>query len=187
MNDAELLKFSERQKEIANKILSDSGLIPLLSKYGKCSIIGSLVLDLVYGPDIDIVVETDDPRSASVSAIKELIENRNFQKYQYGDFVKFPRKYRPSGFIVVLVSEAGGVKWEIEIWFMEKYPQEKTDRDLRFKESLTPETKLSILKLKQTRDKQGDDKHRVSSTKIYEAVLDDDSTEYSEILNKYGN
>lgn len=184
MNDSELLKFSESQKEIANKIIADSALVPLLSKYGRCSIIGSLSLDLMYGPDIDMVVETDDPRIASVSAIKELIENRQFQKYQYGDFVKFPRKDRPSGFIVVLISEVEGVKWETEVWFMEKYPQDKIERDLRFKESLTPESRLPILRLKQTREKHGDDNNKVSSTNIYQAVLVNGVTDYLKILNK---
>ena len=187
MNDVELLNYSENQKKIANTILAESDLISLLSKFGKCSIIGSLFLDLVYGPDIDIVVETNVPRSASVSAINELIDKRQFQKYQYGDFVKFPRNERPSGFIIVLILEVDGVKWETEIWFMEKYPQEKTDRDLSFKESLTPESKLTILKLKQAREKQGDDKNRVFSPDIYRSVLMDGITDYSEILTKYGN
>lgn len=187
MNDSELLKFSESQKEIANKIIADTSLVPLLSKYGRYSIIGSLSLDLMYGPDIDIVVETDDPRDSSVNAMKELIEGRQFQKYQYGDFVKFPRVNRLMGFIVVLISEVGGVKWETEIWFMEKYPQEKTDRDLRFKESLTPEKRLTILKFKQARERRGDDKHRVSSTDIYQAVLDDGVTDYETIISESNN
>ncbi|HCQ31219.1 TPA: hypothetical protein DIU27_02465 [Candidatus Collierbacteria bacterium] len=178
MYDAEMLKYSENQKQIANNILADSGLIPLLSKYGKCSVIGGLNLNVMFGPDIDIVVETKNPRDASVRAIMELIEKRDFQKYQYGDFVKYPKKNRLKGFIVVLISEVDGVKWETEIWFVEKYPQDKIDRDLRFKESLTPENRLTILRLKQAREMQGDDKNRVSSTDIYRAVLEDGITDY---------
>ncbi len=181
MNDAELLNYSESQKDIANRILADSGLIPLLSKYGKCSIIGSLSLNLMYGPDIDIVVETGDPRHASVNVMKMLIEERQFQKYQYGDFVKFPRMGRLKGFIVVLISEINGVKWETEIWFVDKYPQDKTERDLRYAKSLTPESKLAILRLKQIREMEGDDKNRVSSTDIYKAVLENGITDYQKL------
>ncbi|EKD53608.1 MAG: hypothetical protein ACD_61C00007G0018 [uncultured bacterium] len=187
MTDQELLKYSETQRGTATRILSETGLIPFLSKYGKCSVIGSFDLSLMYGPDIDIVVETNNPRDASVSVIKELIEKREFHKYQYGDFVKFSRTGWPVGFIVVLISEMDGVRWETEIWFLEKYPQDKIDRDLRFKEKLTPENRLTILKLKQAREAQGDNKHRISSTDIYRAVLIDRLTDYDQILSKYEN
>jgi len=77
-----------------------------------------------------------------------------------------------------------GVRWETEIWFMEKYPQDKIDQDLRFKEKLTPENRLTILKLKQAREVHGDNKHRITSTDIYRAVLDDGLTDYDQILSK---
>jgi hypothetical protein len=187
MTDQELLKYSETQRGTATRILSETGLIPFLSKYGKCSVIGSFDLNLMYGPDIDIVVETDNPRDASMSVIKGLIEKREFQKYQYGDFDKFPRTGRPGGFIVVLISEVDGVRWETEIWFMEKYSQDKIDRDLRFTEMLTPENRLTMLRLKQAREAQGHNKHRISSTDIYTGVLVDGLTDYDQILSKYEN
>lgn len=172
MTDVELLEFSNDQKKTASKILDDSDLLKLLSNYGKCTVIGSMYLDLMYGPDIDIVVETDNPRESSIKVLKELVDGRQFQKYQYGDFEKFPREGRPIGFIIVLISEINGIKWETEIWFVVKYPQEKFDRDLGYKNRLTSIKRLEILKQKQAREKRGDDKNTLSSVDIYKSVLE---------------
>ena len=187
MTDDELLRYSHEQKQTADKILSDTKLIPLLSKYGKCTLAGSYAYDLMGASDIDLIVETENPRETSLKVMKELLEAEQFQKYQYGDFEKFPRKNRPKSFIIVLISEVDGVKWEIEIWFERQFPQNLIEIDSLIKERLTPELRLVILRLKLERDKHGDDKHRLSSSTIYKAVLVDGITDYNEILTKYGN
>jgi hypothetical protein len=182
MNDTELLSLAEAQRLTATRIVSESGVIPLLSKYGKCTVVGSFMYDLMYGSDIDLVVETEDPRNSSLAAIKELMDNRQFQKYQYGDFEKFPKPGRPKSFIVVLISDIQGVRWETEIWFQESYPQDKIDIDNLVKTKLTPENRMAILRLKYEREVSGDDKHKLSSTDIYKAVLVDGVTDYKTIL-----
>lgn len=187
MKYAELLKYSEKQKLTATKILEDSNLVPLLSNYGKCSLVGSYSYDLMCGSDIDLIIETDNPREASIKAVRALIDARQFQKYQYGDFEKFPRINRPMSFIIVLISDIDGVKWETEIWFERLFPQTLIEIDSLIKERLTSESRLIILRLKMERNKRGEDKHRLSSSKIYKAVLVDKLTDYDQILAKYEN
>lgn len=187
MTDTQLLEYSETQKLTATKILEDSNLISLLSKYGKCSIAGSYAYDLMCGSDIDLIIETDNPREASLQAVKELLDARQFQKYQYGDFEKFPRVNRPKSFIVVLISDIEGVKWETEIWFEKHLPQNIIEIDSLIKERLTPESRLAILRLKHERNDRGNDKHQLSSSHIYKAVLIDGLTDYDQILAKYEN
>ncbi len=182
MTDLELQQYSLEQKSTATEIMSKSDLMTILSKYGECSVVGSYSYDLMYGPDIDIVVITKNPREMSVKTIKELIDARQFQKYQYGDFEKFPKVGRPDSFIIVLISEVNGVKWETEIWFHKQYPEGVLVTDALIRDKLDAESKLAILKLKEERSRNGDNKHHVSSVDIYKAVLVDGITEYKKIL-----
>ncbi len=182
MNDTELLKHSEQQRLTATEIISTTGIIPILSKYGKCSIVGSFSYDLMYSPDIDIIVETQNPRESSVKALRELVDGRQFQKYQYGDFEKFPRINLPKAFIIVLISVINEVKWETEIWFETGYPEDNQKHDRLIKDRLSPENKLAILRMKDKREVSGADKHKISSTDIYKAVLFEGKTDYEEIM-----
>lgn len=81
-----VLEYSQQIKCDADEILRDSDLIKCLGKYGQVNIGGSYKYDLMWNPDIDIMVVCDDPRQQSLAAIKELMDLRQFQKYQYGDF-----------------------------------------------------------------------------------------------------
>lgn len=184
MDNVKLLEISSKQKRIADTILSEYQLTSLLSKFGKCSITGSYSYDLMYGPDIDIIVEADDPRTASLSAIIELLKLRQYQKFQYGDFEKYPRENRPQAFIVVLILIYQGIKWEIEIWFVSQYPDNIKEIDRLIKGNLTIDNKKIILSIKHQRETLKDDKHNVSSTDIYKAVLTNGVKDYNTLVLK---
>lgn len=165
-----IIQKSKHTKLVADKILDSSNLIAILSKFGAAEIIGSYKYDLMYGPDLDIIVETDKPRDSSMNAFNELIKNESFSKYEYGDFVKYPRNDRPKGYIIVLKIEVEGVKWEIEIWFLtkENRPVNELDKSLS---NLTEDQRNQILRLKQEREEKGLDKNNLSSSEIYKKVL----------------
>lgn len=170
MDDQGLLRYSQDVRLQAQRLLRDGEVIETLNKYGKAEITGSYKYDLMYGPDIDIEVISDNPREDSLSALSEFLDKRKFQKYEYGDFKKFPRENRPESFIIVLVQEIDGLKWEIEIWFF----KEKDKRNEEFEEELMnlgQEQKMKILGLKHQRKQGKLSKHKVSSYEIYEAVL----------------
>ncbi|HTK03193.1 MAG TPA: hypothetical protein VL401_00285 [Alphaproteobacteria bacterium] len=157
-------------KAIADKILKDTNLVSTLSKYGEVEITGSYKYDLMVAPDIDIIVTTSDPKESSFAALKDLINQRLFQKYQYGDFVKFPKKNRPNGYIVVLILEIEDIKWEIEIWFLTEKSEKAKEIDYLM-ENLNEDSRKTILKMKEDKETRGINKKDISSTEIYEAVL----------------
>ena len=170
MKDKDLLDYSKQVKNQAQRLLKKNRVIETLNKYGEVIITGSYKFDLMYGPDIDLEVITNNPRENSLKALNEFIEARNFQKYEYGDFEAHPREKRPESFIIVLDQILAGVKWEIEIWFFKQRDPDK----IKFEEKLTSlsqEQRKKILELKYQRDQMGRSKHAVSSYEIYRTVL----------------
>lgn len=174
MTDDELREYSKRIKAQADHVLSSTNLVRTLEAFGNVFVNGSYPLDLMYGPDLDIIVATDDIRTSSQNAIRKLIGQEDFQKYEYGDFVKFPRGERPRGYIVALKTTVEDVEWEIEIWFLPSFEEER-DSLLRIKEKLNKTTRMKILRAKHERDISGKTKHDLSSFEIYKQVLEDET------------
>lgn len=166
----EIIKKSQHTKQIADKILSSTNLISILSKFGDTEITGSYKYDLMYGPDLDIIVETEEPRLSSTDALTELIQTESFSKYEYGDFVKFSKINRPHGYIIVLKIEVDDIRWEIEIWFLDKKERPQNELDFLLA-NLTKDQKNEILKLKHNREEKGLNKNNLSSMEIYKKVL----------------
>ena len=171
----DVTKFSQKTKLEAEDLLKYGDVIKVLSKYGNLLITGSYKYDLMYGPDIDLVVLTDNPEKSSFGAFFDFIKQRKFQKYQLGDFAKFPRKDRPKNIIVVLIHEYKGRRWEIEIWFKKSI----SDNDIRFEgliSKATEKQKGVMLELKHQRDVGGISKHKLDSAAIYKGVLSEGKT-----------
>jgi hypothetical protein len=93
--DEQILKESKQTKIRASKLLDEKNILNILSQVGNPLIIGSYALELMVDPDIDIVVQTDFPRQKAKEALDIFIEKETVQKYEFGDFVKFPRAGRP--------------------------------------------------------------------------------------------
>lgn len=166
----DVIKFSQKTKQEAGSLLKYGNILNVLSKYGEVVLSGSYRYDLMWGPDIDIVVLSNKPEEASYKALKDFIEQRNFQKYQLGDFIKFPLEGRPQGMIVVLIHEFKGRKWEIEIWF-QKSLSEKDEYFNKLLSTASEEQRKAILELKHQREKSGLSKHGLDSAAIYKGVL----------------
>jgi len=178
-NDAFI--YSEKMKSEADEILSDTGLINILTPFGVPHIIGSYAMDLMYNPDIDIVVEADNLRVASINALSALVKKRDFEKIEYGDFIKFPRGNRPNGYILVLRTTRGDVRWEIEIWFLSRATKEENDVS-QVRALLTPESKRAILEFKKQISERNISKHTISSADIYRAVLENNIVNFDEFI-----
>ena len=179
MDIKEIRAFSKRTKEDAEKILDENLIVDTLSDLGEVIIWGSYDLDLMWAPDIDIMVITKEPRDSSVKALNKFLENRSFQKYEYGDFAAFPIKNRPKSYIVNLRYILNGTRWEIETWFFKERPVEKINYFEEIKSKITPEYKDRILTMKQQVQERGISKKQVSSMKIYEAVLENEAKDIS--------
>jgi len=164
------LSFSKQTKREADELLKKSGVVKVLSRYGKVVMTGSYKYDLMYGPDIDLVVLTDNPSKAAQDVLMDFVNARNFQKYQFGDFEKHPLDKHPRGYIVVLVHEYRGQRWEIEIWFHRKFLKADIELEDLLSEVSSKQKKI-ILKLKHQREISKTSKHKLDSVTLYKGVL----------------
>lgn len=184
MDIEEIRKHSQKIKMQADSILNETGLIDILTEFGTPRIIGSYAMDLMYNPDLDIIVTSDNTRNSSVKALGKIVEKRICQKLEYGDFVKFKREERPEGYIIVLKIEVDGTKWEVEIWFLSD--AEKEEKDVhRIISSMTPDKKDKILEFKYLADKNSITKHSISSLDIYEAVMDNNIDDFDVFVSSH--
>lgn len=166
----DVIKFSQKTKQEAEDLLKYGNVLEILSKHGKPILTGSYSYDLMWGPDVDITVLTDKPEEASLNALKDFTQQRNFRKYQLGDFIKFPLEDRPQGMIVVLIHEFEGRKWEIEIWFR-KTLSEDDEYFSKLLSTASDDQRKTILELKHQREEGGLSKHKLDSATIYKGVL----------------
>lgn len=170
MDTNELLQFSKNTKRQADILLQSTNLLDILKEFGDVHIIGSYPLDIMYGPDIDILVETQDTRNNSMKALQKIVEKEIFRKIEYGDFVKFPIEKRPKGYILVLKAEVEGIKWEIEVWFLEDVSKQLEYNEL-LKSKINEDNRIEILKAKHERETSNTSKHNLSSYEIYKQVI----------------
>lgn len=170
MQYQEIEQHSIKIKRQATYLLESTGLINILNKYGKSTVIGSYPLDIMYGPDIDIIVESSDIRKASVDALNEIVKASLFQKLEYGDFVKFPREKRHNGYIIVLKALVENIKWEIEIWFLSDV-KDQLEQFNYLKDHLNSDNRKKILEAKHLRATSDISKHNLRSFEIYKQIL----------------
>lgn len=171
MEDKDLLEYSKKTKSDATSLLNQTNLISILESFGEVVIGGSFKYNLMWGADIDIMVICPNPRKSSVEALNKVIESKLAQKYEYGDFVTFKRDKRPESYILNLIIPYNDRKWEIEIWFFNEIPSTQKEIDDLMTSKLNEENRLTILKMKEERERVGITKHSLSSVEIYMKVL----------------
>lgn len=171
MNSDQLKDHSKKIRKQAAELLKSTDIQAILEKYGAVHLMGSYPMDIMYDPDIDLVVETQSTKESSMNALRDIIDRNLVRKVEYGDFVHFPVKNRPHGYIIVLQAEVDGTKWEIEVWFLNDVAEQLEYKDT-IESKLTEEKRLEVLKAKHARETSNKNKHELSSYKIYELVLE---------------
>ena len=170
ISDIQILELSKKTKSTATQIIKESRLIEILSEFGNPIIIGSYELDLMIDQDIDIIVKTKSLKESAINSLHKLINSEIAHKYEFGDFIKFPKSDRPNGYIVNLKLKKNGESWEIEIWFLKEIKTYQKQIE-EYLSKLNRENRLTILKEKYQRKISGKDKHELSSFKIYSKIL----------------
>lgn len=165
-----LSTISQNQKQKAEKLLAETKIIEILEKFGKVRLGGSFFTNLMsLNNDIDITVVSEDRKGASVGFINYVTQHRLFQKFEYGDIEKFPRKNRPNDFIVVLKLEHKGSIWEVEIWFKSFFDKSVIELEEKLVK-LDEEIRKKILTEKFKRDRYSN-KHKLPSYEIYKKYI----------------
>lgn len=169
MDKTQLFKQAGKLKKEADTLLKKSGLLKLLSEYGKVNFTGSYKLGLMANGDIDIhVVPFKYSKDQVLEAFNKLVKQDYFRGYYFGSYVKNLTLGFPKGYYIGVNKFQNKLFWVISIWFVEDLDkkQRKFMDDVRNK--LTDETKYQILELKQQRNKQ---KKEMTGIEIYKKVF----------------
>ncbi len=171
MNNREIEKRNDQFQKAADKLLAESNLIEILHDYGEVDITGSYRLGLMMNGDIDIHVFVDQLDRESVTVlVSQLIRETSFFCCMFYDWVNYDNPGLPTGYYVGLKARVPGFneQWKIDIWLVKEIRNSAKEYMELVENNLTPEKKLTVLKLKEWRNENEPD---LISIKIYDAVF----------------
>lgn len=168
-----LTEQSEKMKELADKLLDSSKLLPILEKYGQVTFVGSYAARLMMHGDIDIHIlrEKGFSKKETLDIFNEIVSLTKFNSYYIGDWNDSNAHPEfPYGYYIGLKKRHADIHWKIDIWFVSTNEQDKFNQknlDIT-KVSLTEKQQEAILAFKQYRQENG---IKISGQRIYEMVI----------------
>lgn len=165
----ELVAIADAFQKDANALLEISGLVQLLSSFGKVYKTGSYRYHLMFVPDIDLyVINPTAGKHQAWRILNKLIAQGFWNAFLFGDWVQFRHKGFPEGFYVGLKRTFRRKRWKIDIWNLPTVPQELLHYDQWVIDNLSIDKKLLILEIKRWREFSG---RQVPSKLIYDLIL----------------
>ncbi len=181
--DSNINEFQEKLKAEAKQVLEELQVIETLLLYGRPNIIGSLALGVMTRRDIDIeiIVNTLSKKVVTEAAQKFLslslprlditvIDNTKpyTQSFPLGIYLGITYVGKDE-FVETLKSAK--IRWDIDMWFLEKNQPRGTKMTEEFLALMTPEKRRIILDIKYALTQSTDYKGKYSGVDIYKAVL----------------
>jgi len=168
----------QRALHAEGTLLLQTILLPLLSKYGTTTVGGSYSYQLLYHPDIDIdVVSEQVSKELFVELCHELLQLDQVSKIKAADRVAFRHTHigiRPTGFWISPTIHFGDSIWTVDIWLQKpEWHTGKTNRFAAELATLDEITRIKILTLKQELIAQSiyGVGNEFESVDVYEGVL----------------
>lgn len=179
-----LLRRAQQFKNDADLLLRKTGILNLLSKYGRIKITGSYYLNLMLNGDVDIYcISRQITKRLAVNVFNQFIKQNSFRGHLFYNFVKFRDKRFPKGYYVGLKIPFRNNKWKIDIWFLKKDDRKSSELMNLVERHLTDKNRITILKFKHYRNLNNLD---IPSYKIYEAVMAKRIKSIKNFLNYFG-
>lgn len=155
-------------KAEAEAIIRDLDLLELLRPHGDARIVGSVALDLVVKPDIDIhlLSITDDLMSVAVAVRQSLLGKAGVENIRLSD-------YRDRGGLKVGIDSYPGrlADWSIDLWVTNDHETTGFALVDRLARRLPEENRRAILEIKHALHAEGRLQDGMSA-RIYAAVVD---------------
>jgi hypothetical protein len=170
----DLLKRSDEVKKEADKILSESKLLEILSQYGDVRVTGSYPLNTMLRPDLDVYAVTEKNDSEKMFQVMEkIIRGNYFEEVVLVNHEDFHKGDGWKGFYIQPKVTLGDRRWKLDVWLMEErdfrpYTQEFLEL---IKDEPDSQKRLAILELKEKMSEGSKYVEGVDGKLIYEAVL----------------
>lgn len=177
-------------KTSASQLLSDI-LGPVLNSHGDFTIVGSMALDLMVWPDIDLQFQPKqaDAIKAMCDLSKDLLNNSYVKNVKLINFYgRTDSKFSPGICMCMIMRPIEGIQWKVDVWIQDEFESSKTiSLTKQFAQKLCDDSRALILQWKhRLLDSQGRVvKH--GSLAVYQAVLEHGITEESEMIAFLGS
>lgn len=163
------MDISDTLREEALEIVQALGLLEMLGRYGGARLAGSVALDLVVKPDIDIHLLLDSrdvvEKTKEIAAI--LIAEKGIREVRITNYLE-----KKSLKIGVDYYPGRSANWSIDIWITSDPSTTGWEDTDRIRAQLNEENRKKILEIKRFYHARGQLRDGLSSL-IYRAVLED--------------
>ena len=166
-----------RLKRQADKLIKETGIMEIFSKYGTLSAIGgSYTYDLMVYPDLDIdLISETINKPVFGSLVGELATNRHIRKISTADTVNFTpihKGLRPKGYWIGIEVPFENDRWGIDCWLQQPdWISGSTDSYADKLKSLEQSGRDAILQIKYDLIRRELYGKKILSNDVYDAVL----------------
>jgi hypothetical protein len=187
----DIIKKQVILQQQAKEVLSRLDLINILSKHGKVDIVGSLALNLMTWPDIDIDLKSakEINKKSYFEIIQRIFNQKSIKQLMLIDNRNSFEKNRPQSMYIGIIYNLNGIDWKIDIRYLNSSAA-YANKDLKqIKSRLTPENIKKILKIKTAFHNHPKYGKEFSGYEIYKYVLDKNIStveEFASSLKKKG-
>ena len=167
-------KFHTEAKSLLEEVL-----LPILNAYGKVTVGGSYVYELMSWPDIDLGIQREDvSKEKYIELCTKLLALNEISKFTTTDRVQYERMIKTGqqkGYWIGLRFVYKETEWNIDMWFMK--PEWNADTTPEYSAKLArldEETRITILTLKNELLERGlyGVSKEFQSVDVYNAVLE---------------
>lgn len=185
-----LRKEQNRLKTQADKMISQTKIMDLYSKYGKVSEIGgSYKYNLMIYPDLDLgVIANKVDNNLITSLLSDLVKIGLIRSINYVDTYHFGSKTsgRPKGYWIGLEIPFENDRWGIDCWFQElEWTNSNIDDYADKLTQLNPSAKDAILMIKYQLIYRGLYGNKYYSSQVYDAVIEHGALTIDQFLSLY--
>lgn len=179
--------IAQNLKQQALTILEDSKIISQFAKYGKIKITGSLALDLMVWPDIDVQIQlhhADDRVKIFTDFSYLLLGNSNVRSVKLINFTPERDSKMPIGmYLGIEYKHSDNTKWKIDLWSLDQEDaQQNSEYIEKIQNRLNIENKQLILYWKHKILLNGR-VPKMGSHTIYKAIIFENLTKDEDILD----
>lgn len=159
---------------LATELLRETAIVSLLSRLGQVSAVGSYRLDVMYRPDIDLILTTEAPsKERAIDTTKLLLDCGHFQTVGFADWLTYRKPNIPRGFYWELIAPYVSDWWKLDVWYMTQEDDISIEAAERFELMLrgNAEARETILDFKARLFDGVKYRYGVTGVEVYDAVL----------------
>jgi hypothetical protein len=172
---------AEARLQAAHELLRDLDLIARWSVYGEVTVVGSVAIELVVDPDIDLEIRSEEPRVADGFAVMSVLaELPQVRRITYLD----ARDRHEEGQYWKLEYETPDDTWTVDMWVFGPDAPGGGPFAEALRHHLTSDARDTILAIKEEAAARGE---RARGYWLYQAVLDGGASTYDEYRDWLGN